>query len=296
MGSKVSKTKRPTPVKSKTQTALASKLPQDIIDEILDHLVTRLDSSNPKFRELDIASNLRSLRSCALVSKPWVPSCRRRLFHTIVLTPFTMTKWLEKFPVPEESPAHLVKDLYVWVAKPPDYYVPDKFFEYTPWFANANSLTLLGCKDAAMRQRPLFWRSPRSITSLAIKTSWISLLEIRDIMAELPNLDSLWLSGALDEDGRRFQRIGTILRGRFSGKLRLCYTAAGESVTNMLLEIPTGIHFTEFQIECPRSFIPSNIRFLEACSNTLVRLSYMVDFERKSHSLSWPSWFQGAKY
>ena len=193
-------------------------------------------------------------------------------------------RWLDRFPLPEESPAHLVKDLYVWIGA--HYYVPDKFFEYTLWFTNAKSLSLLGYKGVVMMQRPSLWRSPQSVTTLTVKTGWISLVEIRDIMAQLPNLDSLWLSGALFADGRVSQGIGTVLRGRFGGKLRLCNRYAGEHVTNMLLEIPTGVHFTEFQIECPRKLLPSNARLLEACGNTLVRLSYMVDFERESHSFS----------
>ena len=275
MGSKASKIKRPTPTKTKTTIVPAPRLPQEIVDEILDRLATN--------------SDFRSLRSCALVSKSCVPSCRRLLFHTVVFTRVAMERWLERFPVPEESPAHLIKDLYVWIGGA-DYYVPDKFFEYAPWFTNAKSLSLLGYKGVVMMQRPSRWRSPQSVTSLTVKTGLISLVEIRNIMAELPNLDSLWLSGTLFVDRRVPQGFGTILRGRFGGRLRLCNKYAGEYVTNMLLEIPTGIHFTESQIECPHSFLPSSVRLLEACGNTLVRLSvsYMIDFERESHSL--PSW------
>ena len=265
MGSNTSRTRRPTTVK--TQAVVVSRLPQEIIDEILGRLATD--------------SDFRSLRSCALVSKSWVPPCRRFLFHTVVFTRVAMERWLERFPVPEESPAHLVKDLYVWIGAH-HYYVPDKLLEYTPWFINATSLSLLGYKGVVMMQKPSLWRSPQSVTSLTIKTGVISLMEIRDIMAELPNLDSLWLSGALFVDRRVSQGVGTVLRGRFGGKLRLCNRYAGEFVTNMLLEIPTGIHFTEVQIECPRKLLPSTVRLLEACGRTLVRLSYMVDFKGKS--------------
>jgi len=293
MGSKASKTRRPTsakcptpvecPVYAKAETVIVPRLPQEIIDEILNYLGAT-DLADPR--------RSWSLRSCALVSKSWVPSCRQLLFHTVVFTRVAMERWLERFPVPEESPAHLVKDLYVWIGA--RYYVPDKFFEYTPWFTNAKNLSLLGYKGVVMMERPSLWRSPQSVTSLTVKTGWVCLVEIRDIMAELPNLDSLWLSGPLLVDGRVSQGIGTALRGRFGGKLRLCNRYAGESVTNMLLEIPTGIHFTEFQIECPRVLLPSNVRLLEACGKTLVKLSYMVDLERKSHSF-WPSRFRRAK-
>ena len=266
MGSKASKAQHPAPVKSEIQTALVPRLPQETTDEILDHLAT-----DPDFR---------SLRSCALVSKSWVPSCRRHLFHTIILTRAAMERWLEMFPVPEESPAHFVKDLQVWTG--PSHFVPEQFFEYTPWFTNVKSLSLLGYKGVIMMQRPLIWRSPQSVTSLTITTGRITLVEIRDIMAGLPNLDSLSLSGKILMNSGAPQGIGTILRGRFGGKLRLVDKNAGECVTDMLLEVPTGIHFTEIQFEWPRKLLPSNIRLLEACSKTLVRLSYLAGFERKS--------------
>jgi len=55
------------------------------------------------------------------------------------------------FPVPEESPVRLVKDLHVWTGWPLN--VPDNFFEYTPWFTNVKRLTLLGYKSVLMTMR-----------------------------------------------------------------------------------------------------------------------------------------------
>ena len=68
-----------------------------------------------------------------------------------------MKRWLERFLVPEESLTHLFKDLYIWTGA--CHYVPDNFFEYTPWFANAKNLTLLEYKGVMMAvQKPLLWR------------------------------------------------------------------------------------------------------------------------------------------
>jgi len=286
MGSNTSGTKRPTsakphsrvehPTPVKTQAVVVPRLPQEIIDEVLGHLTPDSDRL--------------ALQSCALVSKSWAPSCQRLLFHTVIFVTLSMEKWLERFPLPEKSPAHLVKNLYVWIGA--FHYVPDRFFEYTPWFTNLESLSLMEYKGIPMLRSPSLWRSPRSVTSLTVKTELLTLVEIRDIIAELPNLNSLWLSGALVGVYRRVSRgVGTVLRGRFGGKLRLCNGYAGESVTNMLLGVPTGIHFTEFQIECPRKLLLSNVRLLEACGNTIVRLSYKINFERMSHSSPWTSRF-----
>jgi len=275
MGTKPSKPNRPTSAKHSTLVGpkAVPRLPQELIDEILNHLAP---SHNSDFR---------SLRSCALVSKSWVRACRRLLFHTVVFTRVGMERWLERFPVPEESPAHLIKHLYVWIGA--YHYVPDKFYQYTPWFTNAENLSLLGYKGVRLLQEPSPWRSPQSVTSLTVKTGLVTLVEIRDIMGQLPNLDSLWLSGLLV--GRVSPGIGTVLKGRFGGKLRLCRRYTSECITSMLLEIPTGIHFTEFQIESARRDLPSNVKLLEACGRTIVKLSYMVDFERESHSFSWLS-------
>ena len=220
MGSNASKPKPSSPLKSKFQTALTPRLPQEIIDEILDHLAT----------------DFRSLRSCALVSKSWVPSCRQPLFHTVVLTKVAMKGWLQSFPLPEESPAHLVKNLQIWTG--PTDYVPEKFFEYIPWFTNVKRLSLLGDKGVVMMRRHLLWRSPQSVTSLTLNTGRIFLVDLRDIMAGLPNLDNLCLSGKPLTDGRALEGIGTVLKGRFGGKLQLCHKNTSECVTNMLLEVP----------------------------------------------------------
>jgi len=64
---------------------------------------------------LAIDSDFGSLQSCALVSKRWVPPCRRHLFHTIAFSSNDMTRWFKLFPLPEKSPAHYVRELRVSV-------------------------------------------------------------------------------------------------------------------------------------------------------------------------------------
>ena len=96
MGSISSKAKRLASTKAKV--VVTPRIPQDIIDEILDHLVTD--------------SGARYLRTCALVSKSWIPSCRRHLFRVGSFTAASLREWLKKFPVPEDSPAHYVRDIW----------------------------------------------------------------------------------------------------------------------------------------------------------------------------------------
>ena len=273
MDSKTSDTKRSTSTK-----VIVPKIPQDIIDEILDHLVT-----NPDF-------SIRSLQSCSLASKSWVPSCRRHLFHTIFFTSRHMTRWLETFPVPEESPAHHVRDLRFSVGGPIS--VLERFFEHMPWFTNVEGVALSRHNTFKPFWLPSFWRLPQSATSLTIRGDLIGVPQIQNIMAQLPNLNDLSLSGSLGlMDDRALVGIGKALRGKFGGLLRLEDGYVDGGVVDMLLEIPTRLHFTEMYIHGTNESLLSAVRLAEACAQTLVMLSYMVDSDGKSHL-----WFWRAKH
>ena len=264
MGLKISKPTHPTSVEAKA--VVVPRIPQELIDEILDYLATD--------------SDFKSLQSCALVSKSWVPSCRRHLFHTILFTPRGMARWLEAFPVPEESPAHLVRELRFALGG--RYSASQDLLEYVQRFTNVEGVAWLGYGGFQSSWILSFGRSPQSLTSLTIETDTVTLVQIRDILAQLPNLDNLSLVGFLDAVERRaFPGIGTVLRGRFGGRLRLVNGYAEECVMNMLLEAPTGLHFTELHVRGVHESFPSTVRLAEACGKTLVKLSYTVSFNGK---------------
>lgn len=130
------------------------------------------------------------------------------------------------------------------------------------------------------------------MTSLALSPRAVTLVRIRDVLAQLPNLDDLSLSGFLNlVDRRTLSGIGSVLKGRFGGRLQLLEGFAHEDVMDMLLEVPTGLHFTEIQIrdahECPLSAV----RLVESCGETLVKLSYTTSSRCKSRPPSWSRWF-----
>ena len=279
MDSKTSKAKCHRTAKIKTKAAVVPRVPQEIVDEILDHLATD--------------SDIGSLRACALVSTSWTPSSRRHLFHTVTFAPGDTSRWLKTFPVPEESPAHHVKDLIFSSWGYND--VPQKFLECLPWFTNVEKTTLQGhCKVVrSLLQTRLFWGLVQSITSLTIDTDAVNLLQVRDIILQLPNLDDLSLSGTPAKvAGMTFQGVGAALRGRFGGKLRLLEGCAREDVMNMLLEVPTGVRFTEVDIRGWSVCLLSAVRLVEACGEALVKLSYMVsDHCKQCYPVPWSSWF-----
>ena len=262
------------PAPAKPETAVIPRIPQEIIDEILDHLATDSAAPSP------------SLRSCSLVSKSWVLPCRRHLFHTVSFSGWNVDGWLKAFPVVDEGPFHHVRELRARIGGLNR--VPESFFEVTPWFTSVEKVSLLGSWGLS-RQVPSLWGLPPSVTSLTIETDVLTLVEVRDLLARLPNLDNLSLSGHLAAGGAPLG-IGTVLRGKFGGRLRILKGPAHKDITNMLLEIPTGLRFTEVEIRCKRKFLPSTLSLVEACSETLVKLLYTVSVYGETHSFR-SGWF-----
>ena len=247
---------------------VSPRMPQEVIDEILCRLAVDSDPN--------------SLKSCTLVSKSWATSCRRHLFHAVTFTLRNMNRWLEAFPVPEESPAHLVRDLGFQVGGGD--YAPENFLEHIPWFTNVERVSLLAQQG---RPRPLwisqYWRLPQSATSLTISADAIPLALILNVMARLPNLDDLSLSGMYLLNSPLPQVAGAHLKGRFGGSLRLAGGPADKGVMDALLEIPTGLRFTEVTIHSMRNRFLSAARLMEACSRAPVKLSYTASLGSKSH-------------
>lgn len=270
MGSKSSKSERPAP--AGTKTIAVPKIPQDIIDETLDHLI-----ADPDF-------SFKSLQSCALVSKSWVPSCRRHLFHTILFNKENMIGWLEAFPVPEEGPAHHVRHLRILAEER----IPKEFFEHIPWFTNAEKVTLLGAPNWLHIYE--YWRFPQSVTSLTINGD-ADPIKIGNIMGRLPNLNDLSLSGVSGSflsgnQDKLWYQIGADLKGRFGGRLQLTNGYATDDIMDVLLGIPTGIHFTEMQIGGRHEFLSQTASLAEACATTLVKLSCTALYYRESYPFS----------
>ena len=247
------------------------RIPQEIVDEILDHLATDPDH--------------RSLHSSALVSKSWVPSCRRHLFRSVFFSSSSIARWVDTFPVPEKSPAFHIRDLRFLVEGHNGIPYSEKISGYVPWFTNVERMSLLGDGTHHPVLIPPSWRSPQSTTSLIIDGDSFLLKHIRDILVQLPNLSDLLLVGhIIPVDKRMLLGIGTALRGRFGGKLQLYRGSACRDTVDMLLEIPTGLHFTEAEIGGRYECLISTVRLAEACSETLMKLTCTVDLRRKSHS------------
>lgn len=122
---------------------------------------------------------------------------------------------------------------------------------------------------------------PQSVTSLTVNAGMtIDALQIHNILAQLPNLNDISLSGSLSAMNRnKLSGIGAALTGSFRGRLRLLERHADADVMNMLLEVPTGLHFTQVEVLGVHDCLISTVRLVEACERTLVKLTYSVDVD-----------------
>ena len=239
-------------------------IPQDIIYQILDHLVF-----------VDSNSRL-SLRSCSLVSKSWVTPCRGHLFRTLSFSLKDTFRWIQTFPIPDQSPAHYIR--YLRLSLQGHYYVPEEFFRRIQGFTNMKGIAMSVDGDQGQSWwMPSSVALPHSVTSLTLDSNSITVLQIRNIMVRLPNLNDLSLSGSLR--GHRSKKIGKILTGKFGGRLELHKLGRGSyaDVVNMLVDAPTGLHFTEVDIHSGRESLLSTVRLIEACRKSLVKVTYTVN-------------------
>lgn len=141
----------------------------------------------------------------------------------------------------------------------------------------------------------LYARLPQSVTWLTIEGGKIDLVQMRDIMAHLPDLNDLVPSGTIIVRFRKLlPGLGTVLRGRFGGELRIWEGYTGEEFVDMLLEVSTGLCFTKLGISGNPACLVQTVRLAEACCETLVNFSYsgFIQGIYKSRVPSPISWFQ----
>jgi len=100
----------------------------------------------------------------------------------------------------------------------------------------------LGYGGLLLLLEPSLQKLPRSATSLTIVTAVVTPEQVRDIMAQLPNLDDLELSVffAVTDQGELL-RTGSVLNRRFGGRLILRSACVGEGTIEILLGIPSGL-------------------------------------------------------
>jgi len=238
-----------------TKTAGDPRVPQELVDEVLDHL----------------ADDMATLRSCSLVAKSWIYSSRRHLFNSIFFTANDITNWSKTFPDPEDSPAWHVRDLSFCFIQPD---VPIDFADRMPYFSNVQKLTLIGRAATDPGFISALGQLPPSTRSVDITFSKVLNEHIVSVMQQLPNLDNLSLM-SMEWGGPIPPGTGKLIQGRLSGKLRLRRRFAHRDLLNALMEVPTGPQFTEVEIRDARmDCFPATLKLVRACQGTLTKLHF----------------------
>ena len=108
----------------------STRLPQELVDSIIDELKN------------DVAS----LRSCSLVSKPWVHRSRKHIFESVHLPTCLLRKWLERIPagpVSSLEPHQHVRSLSLQpTARSAPFCVPETLVDHLSSFTQVSSLVI----------------------------------------------------------------------------------------------------------------------------------------------------------
>jgi len=233
-----------------------SNLPLDVIVEILGHLT----------------DDILTLRACSLVSKSCVPWCRKHLFFDVFFSASSFSRWRKAFPLPEHSPAHFVRALHLLPI--PESNTASHLAKHILCFSKIEELYLEPAKPSLLATLP---RILPTVRYLRIKDKEIPLDQIHMILARLPSLDSLMLAGIFPKMDFPF---GDAPRGDFRGALRLHGDLARGDVFNMLMNIPTGLHFTKLDIvRVDGKYFQDALRLVEACKHSLQKLRFIPEGE-----------------
>ena len=238
-----------------TKTAGDPRVPQELVDEVLDHL----------------ADDMATLRSCSLVAKSWIHPSRCHIFNSVFFTATSVTKWNRTFPNPEHSPAGHVRDLsFCFIHRD----APIDFADRMPYFSNARKLTLIGQTAIDPGFISALGQLPPSTRSVDITFSKILNTHIISVMQQLPNLDSLSLMSQ-EWGGPIPPGSGGLIQGKLNGKLRLRRRSAHRDLLDTLMEVTTGPQFTEVEIRDARIHcFPATLELIKACRDTLTKLHF----------------------
>ncbi|KAF9781847.1 hypothetical protein BJ322DRAFT_1162006 [Thelephora terrestris] len=255
MGAATSKS-RHSKTESSNDVANTPGLPQELLDEIIDHL----------------ADDPTSLRRCSIAASNFLPTCRRHLFKRIVFRPHNLPAWKVTFPNPSTCPAAYTHEMRIHLAPS----APIQLAEYMPYFSNVRDLTLIGGRCEVRDWIPSLGRLPTSIRSLTMKFASITNAQVLEIMEQLPNLDDISLS-AFREAGLTAE-AGEILRGRYSGKLDLLLMEDFHAgIVRSLLKAPEGLGFRSIKALCnTEDDFPVYVDLVASCQDTLVDLDISV--------------------
>ena len=250
-------------LKKSAKTAGDSKVPKELVDEILDHL----------------AGDMRTLRSCSLVAKSWISPSRRLLFSALLLDTDRILAWNKTFPSPENSPARHVRELTISFEQT----TPIDFADRMPYFSNVQQLSLSGLlpTDPGFTSKAL-GQLPPTIRSVTFTLRKVLTVDLVSVIRQLLNLNDL--SFYLVDLGGKFPvGLGKPIQSRLGGKLLLHGVSPIRNILDMLMEVQTGPRFVEVEIrETRMSNFSAALKLVGACQDTMTKFHFSAFLRGRS--------------
>ena len=238
-------------------------LPPEILDLIVDHL-----RNEPA-----------ALRACCVVSKPWFPRTRKRLFARIQ---FDTQKshvelWKKTFPNPSNSPAYYARSLSIRGILT----VTAADVDVGGWIHTFDRVVNLcldtfGCDDRQVSLLPLHGLS-HTLKSLTMSYTSIPPSEVFGLICSFPLLEDLALlscGDGSDTDGWDAPSVSP----KLTGSLDLRSLGSIRSVARQLCDLPDGLYFNKISVGCLNEDVESTMDLVSKCSETLesIRVSFYL--------------------
>jgi hypothetical protein len=213
------------------------KLPPELLDEILGHLPS---------------GDVRSLRSCSLVTKSWIFPSQKRLFESVGIRPGNLQSWLDNIsPTNVELLGHvrmLSYTGYPWETIGP---VHLTLRDYFPSFRQLRRLTLCFTRTSSFpQQTELFSAFQHTLSEICLWDCSITRSAFVALINYFPNLTCLHLRSL---DSRQDDEpIGPLSRPMFKKLHATPWTMATMDLPDELSKL--GLRFEEVVIS---SAVPS---------------------------------------
>ncbi|KAF9646307.1 hypothetical protein BDM02DRAFT_3271080 [Thelephora ganbajun] len=168
-------------------SAASPRLPQELVDSIIDEL----------------KNDVGSLRTCSLVSKPWVYRSRKYLFETVHLPTCLLRRWLKRIPVVPITPLgphHHIRSLSLQpTAASAPFCVPEAFVDHLSSFTQVSKLFIASTlweewtdafSDNALVAK-YFGGFGQTLRRLELTRVYLNMVTLKALLDVFPQLESI---------------------------------------------------------------------------------------------------------
>ena len=203
-----------------------------------------------------------ALKTCCLVSKPWVPRTRKYLFAHVDFDAgrFTIRSWVKAFPDLSNSPGHHTRDLRIYGPLP----------EENAWIHSFHNVEKLSVYALAWGTREtslvvLHGLSP-TLKSFYLIHSSIPSSKIFNLICSFPLLEDLMIRRK-EAESKSNGWVAPSTSPKLTGALYLIEEI--RSTVLPLLALPDGLHFTKIMLTCTVGDAGLVMDLVSRCSETL---------------------------